>query len=364
MSRFLDPAQPERDTIDLSARQIASALAPIIGEEERANPIDREALDGAVKAIWQDALKRGDQVHFPTLGQLFTGGSKKLDAEADKTTLKPPIMRRSTYAIHPRQFYNREYVIGLGLFTMVSAVGWYYIFFTGSLAGLNVFIVQGSASADALSAYLTHNIAPLTSAFIGAWLFSITMLVHNWSLDDLYPRSYFYAAIRLIIGLLVGLLLANLLATDTTVGDIRHISADLAAFVISILPFDFLGLLIQQTAAILFAPDTPQVDPHDRGSKESESLPVDGFRIAWSSRHRPQELDDLTVWDEARLAQEGIDSIHTLAMANLEGLIIDTPYQGDTIADWIDQALLYMHTPHELSKPLQACPAFAPPPTS
>ena len=51
-------------------------------------------------------------------------------------------------------------------------------------------------------------------------------------------------------------------------------------------------------------------------------------------------LDGLTEQDILRLGEEGIDSIHALAMASTSALYFSTPYTLQRICDWQDQALL------------------------
>lgn len=51
-------------------------------------------------------------------------------------------------------------------------------------------------------------------------------------------------------------------------------------------------------------------------------------------------VDGLTEQDVLRLSEEGIDSVHALAMASTSSLYFGTPYTLQRICDWQDQALL------------------------
>ena len=57
------------------------------------------------------------------------------------------------------------------------------------------------------------------------------------------------------------------------------------------------------------------------------------------------DLDGLTVWDQARLLEEGIEDMHALATANLVDLLLGTRVPVNTLVDWVDQALLYLCVP-------------------
>jgi hypothetical protein len=53
------------------------------------------------------------------------------------------------------------------------------------------------------------------------------------------------------------------------------------------------------------------------------------------------DLDGLTVWHEARLAEEDIENIPNMATTDLVELFITTRFPPERIIDWVDQAILY-----------------------
>jgi hypothetical protein len=55
-------------------------------------------------------------------------------------------------------------------------------------------------------------------------------------------------------------------------------------------------------------------------------------------------LDGLTIYQEDRLLLEGIENLQNLASANIVELMLKTRFSVEQIVDWIDQALLHMHT--------------------
>jgi hypothetical protein len=56
------------------------------------------------------------------------------------------------------------------------------------------------------------------------------------------------------------------------------------------------------------------------------------------------ELEGIDSWTEARLAEEGVDNVQALANAPLQRLVLRTHFTTQRLVDWVDQALLYVHT--------------------
>jgi hypothetical protein len=57
-------------------------------------------------------------------------------------------------------------------------------------------------------------------------------------------------------------------------------------------------------------------------------------------------LDGLTIWTEARLLEENVENIQSLATAPIEQLVLRTHFPTTQLVDWIDQSLLYLHSGH------------------
>ena len=75
-----------------------------------------------------------------------------------------------------------------------------------------------------------------------------------------------------------------------------------------------------------------------------------------TARFPLSDLDGLTVWDQARLLEEGIEDVHALATANLVDLLLGTRVPVNTLVDWVDQALLCLSVPRS---PASASPGTA-----
>jgi hypothetical protein len=55
------------------------------------------------------------------------------------------------------------------------------------------------------------------------------------------------------------------------------------------------------------------------------------------------QIDGLSVWYEARLLEEGIEDMQSLATANFVDVILHTRVPVGRLVDWVDQAHLYLH---------------------
>ena len=236
--------------------------------------------------------------------------------------------------IKQRGFHSREYIIPLLILTLLTGVGWYYIFFPNALAGLVQLIVDGG-SLDLFTRYLTDKFSPITATFAGAWLFVTVMLINRWVQDDLYPRSFFYGAMRIVIAFLVGILFVSWAnRSDNQVVGFYNL---LLAFAVGATPLEFVRAALRAVKPLLEAP-AEVIDKWWNSNILQTFSPPD-----WGSRHPLTRLEDLTIWDDTRLFQEGIQNVHSMANADLEHLVLNTPFAPHTLIDWVDQALLHVY---------------------
>jgi hypothetical protein len=238
-----------------------------------------------------------------------------------------------------RRFDSREYIIPLIILTLLTGIGWYYTYFPSSIAGLSDLIING-ATLEVLSAYLTTSFTAITMTFAGAWLFATTMLMTRWAQDDLLPSSYLYAALRLTIAFLVGLVFA-VTSRQALVDNNNAAYAEpsvwllLTAFAVGAAPFEFVRSVFRVAGQGVQGIRDSIGDWWNAGKFEAPD---------WGSKHPLTVLEDLTIWDDTRLYQEGVQNVHGLATADLERLVLNVPFSAQQLVDWVDQALLYIHT--------------------
>ena len=111
------------------------------------------------------------------------------------------------------------------------------------------------------------------------------------------------------------------------------------------------------------SPRCIQILPHDNPQSAAAIAFVIGFfplagmqaiqrfaatvlRVVVPSLNPPyplNQIDGLSVWYEARLLEEGIEDMQSLATANFVDVILHTRVPVGWLVDWVDQAHLYLH---------------------
>jgi hypothetical protein len=154
----------------------------------------------------------------------------------------------------------------------------------------------------------------LKFGFLGAYSFILQMLVRRFFQGDLRPAAYANALLRLIVVLILVAALYQILPHD------NPRSAAAVAFVIGFFPLAGMQA-IQRFAATALRVVVPSLNP---------AYPLN-------------QIDGLSVWYEARLLEEGIEDMQSLATANFVDVILHTRVPVGRLVDWVDQAHLYLH---------------------
>ena len=97
-----------------------------------------------------------------------------------------PKIREVQAALVERAFGEQEYLVGLGLMTVITASGWFSVFYPRGGVGLADIVARG-ADAWALWTYLLSGLTPVTAGFAGAYFFCVYALVRRYLDADLYP---------------------------------------------------------------------------------------------------------------------------------------------------------------------------------
>jgi hypothetical protein len=153
----------------------------------------------------------------------------------------------------------------------------------------------------------------LKFGFLGAYSFILQMLIRRFFQSDLRPSAYANALQRLIVVLILVAALYQILPQHNP-----QIAA--VAFVIGFFPLAGMQA-IQRFAATALRLVVPSLNP---------PYPLN-------------QIDGLSVWYEARLLEEGIEDMQSLATANLVDVILHTRVPVGRLVDWVDQAHLYLH---------------------
>ena len=158
----------------------------------------------------------------------------------------------------------------------------------------------------------------LKFGFLGAYSFILQMLIRRFFQSDLRPSAYANALLRLIVVMILVTALYQVLPQS------NPRSAAAIAFVVGFFPLVGMQAL-QRAAATALRVVVPSLSP---------PYPLN-------------QIDGLSVWYEARLIEEGIEDMQSLATANFVDVILHTRVPVGRLVDWVDQAHLYLQPgPH------------------
>lgn len=153
----------------------------------------------------------------------------------------------------------------------------------------------------------------LKFGFLGAYSFILQMLIRRFFQSDLRPSAYAHAMLRIIVVLILVAAVHQLLPHDNP----RTEAA--IAFVLGFFPLVGMQAL-QRTAAAALRAVVPSLN---------QAYPLN-------------QIDGLSIWYEARLLEEGIEDMQSLATANFVDVMLHTRVPVGRLVDWVDQAHLYL----------------------
>jgi len=155
----------------------------------------------------------------------------------------------------------------------------------------------------------------LRIGFMGAYLFTLQMLIRRYFQADLKASAYVNAMARIVTAL------CTVLVIDLSVQEGAGGGARVAvAFIVGFFPLVGLQAL-QKAAAVALRTVVPSL---------RNDYPL-------------SDLDGLSVWYEARLLELGIEDMENLATANLVDVTLHSRVPVSRLVDWVDQAHLYLH---------------------
>jgi hypothetical protein len=180
----------------------------------------------------------------------------------------------------------------------------------------------GSDEAKALIDYQTKTFVVGATAFIGAYVYSLTRLLDRINNNDLYPISLYYYAVRCIIAVFVAAVLRHVAYTFFLPNTSALI---LVGFVVGMAPDSFIVAMMR------------------RGF---QMVKISAVRNDPANKEVPQTLpllmiDDLGREKIDRLNELGIDNAQILSRQNPLLLWPRLPYDLALLVDWMGQAHLY-----------------------
>ena len=200
--------------------------------------------------------------------------------------------------------------------TIVMALAWTLVLEPELLSDFRVLTADSQLSGRPILP-----VDALRFGFLGAYAFLILDLSRRYFRDDLKSSAYISTTTRIIFASL-------LIVVVQAVMDLGEQTSLLVAFFIGFFPragFTWLRLM------------TPKRLRAKLPTIESD-YPLD-------------RLEGLNVWYEARLLEEGIESMQHLCTTSLVDLMLRTRAPINRLIDWLDQAFLHLHLPKAQDRP-------------
>jgi hypothetical protein len=194
--------------------------------------------------------------------------------------------------------------------TAVIAFGWVLAFLNLDAVSIDG---QGEILADGslLSLYEPER-GVVAFGFLGAYFFGVNTVLRSYLRGDLRPKAYSQITARVLIVVVLSALVAI-----TSFGDNSVVLA--VAFFAGIVPDTVLQWIWE----------------HARGSGSSSQR--------FDELQPLTELEGIDLYDRARLAEEGVTNVESLAHGDLVDLLLQTRIPPGRLVDWVDQAVLRLH---------------------
>lgn len=219
-----------------------------------------------------------------------------------------------------RVFNESDYIVPMLFSTVTCFFGWLFVLFPyGPLLGDPEKF--GQYCLTDLKGVISNikNAASLISySFLGAYFFSIQLLYRRFLRSDFKPNVFMFVTMRILISFII-VFVGSLLFDGGSDKDMANGIVQGFAFFAGICPTAVINYMQKKLNHIGFT---------TRAMEDEQSLNL---------------IEGLTIWDEARLLEEGIENVQNLATANIRELIIHTRFNTNKLVDWIDQAYLILH---------------------
>ncbi|HET9955334.1 MAG TPA: hypothetical protein VFQ61_12555 [Polyangiaceae bacterium] len=188
--------------------------------------------------------------------------------------------------------------------------------------------------------FLIPNREPFTFAFFGAYFFSLNMVFRRYVRADLGPKAYSHIAVRIIVASIFAWVISQ---TYPELGAPPvPLATDKAGEALAQSPWHLLLLVF----FVGIVPDTGVAFLHDLLKNRWVGAIVPSLK----NRDPLNVLEGITLYDTARLLEEGVENVENLAHHNLTDLLLRTRIPASRLVDLVDQAILYLHTREDASE--------------
>jgi hypothetical protein len=174
--------------------------------------------------------------------------------------------------------------------------------------------------------------ATITFGFLGAYYYALHTIFRSYTRRDLQPKTYSHITTRVVTVLTLSWVLDDVWQVTQQLPQGSRSVLHALVFVTGIIPetgLVFLQELLRSSAL-----------------KLHKMLKLPGHQLV--DRHEPlTSLDGIDLYDRARLQDEGVTNVEGLAHHDLCELMLQTRIPLPRLLDWVDQAILRLHTTAE-----------------
>jgi tetratricopeptide (TPR) repeat protein len=161
-------------------------------------------------------------------------------------------------------------------------------------------------------------------SFLGAYAFSVQLLIRRYNTFDLQPQVYSSILTRMLVAAVITFVGASVIefaggdlaTTNVTGEDAPKAWAAVLAFIIGYFPDRGIRWFIWQTNRTL-----------NQSDDAANALSL-------------KRILGISTWHEARLIEMGIDDVQNLATVDIGKMLLSTRFDTQEIIHWIDQAIL------------------------
>jgi hypothetical protein len=192
------------------------------------------------------------------------------------------------------------------LATLVIALGWTFTLLHGDVRII---------SENGIASLFEPRLSAVSFAFLGAYFYGINSILRGYVRKDLRPKTYSTLTVRIFVVVVLAWVL-ELLWTGTTL------------YVLA-----FLTGIVPETALVLV-----------REALRNRMQRLGGWlQVADEDPDPLTKLEGIDLYDRARLFDEGVTNVQSLAQHDVIELMLQTRIPVARILDWVDQAILYLH---------------------
>jgi len=191
---------------------------------------------------------------------------------------------------------------------------------TDALRVLDITGNEPNSVRTALELVMVPSASAIGFGFLGTYFFALNFVFRRYVRADLGPKAYTHLSMRVLVGMILVWVVGQI---PTLVNGADGVTAPwlVSAFFIGIFPEWALTIIREYVTRIFGQQPLPTL---------LDDLPLNKLR-------------GITVYDRARLLEEGIENIENLAHHNIVELMIQTRIPTARLVDLVDQAILLLH---------------------